>query len=174
MARKMVVFNKRTGRYETIHDELYQGTVGRQYNPNYHGQKYRTEAQYNDAMQRMYDKRLEIIRDTEMAGDLDKATVTVDWTDPGMYGRQAAARVDHTYTDRAGKKVSKSFQGPRTRGGSGTETAFGDFGRSGYMVQKEISPDIYSIRRAKVKNMAMKAKSNSRMGLDKLCGRRRF
>lgn len=142
----MVVFNKRTGRYETIHDGLCRGTVGRPFDPNDHyGQMYKTEAQYNDAMQRMYDKRLEIIRDTEMAGDPDKATITVDWTNPGMYGRQAAARMDYTYTD-----------------------------RPGYVVQKEISPDIYSIRRAKVKNMAMKAKSNSRMGLDKLCGRRRF
>lgn len=140
MARRMVVFNKRTGRYET-----YRGAVGRPFDPNDHyGQMYKTEAQYNDAMQRMYDKRL-VISDTEMAGDPDKATITVDWTNPGIYGRQAAARVDYTYTD-----------------------------RPGYVVQKEISPDIYSIRRAKVKNMAMKAKSNSRMGLDKLCGRRRF
>ena len=229
VARSMVVFNKRTGRYETIHENVYNATVGMPYNPDseYVRRKDPTERRYRNGVQREYDAMLDEVRDVEMAGDLDEATIRVDWSKPGTYGRQAVATIDYTYTDRAGKKVSKQVVGdrtggwgydkessamaramdrvpeikkisydrmyepggaqsvdtrpiPRFKGGAGASTVLRDMRDSGYEVDKqytgdsESAPDIYTIRRAKVKNMARKAKANSKMGMDKICRRRPF
>lgn len=230
VARSMVVFNKRTGRYETIHENVYNATVGRPYNPDseYVRRKYPTETKYNRGVQREYDAMLDEVRDVEMAGELDEATIRVDWTKrPGAYGHQASARIDYTYTDRAGRKVSDTVYGertggwgydkessamaramdkvpeikkisydrmyepggaqsvdtspiPRFKGGAGASTVLRDMRDSGYEIEKQYAgdsdtaPDIYTIRRAKVKNFAKKAKANSKVGMDKICRRRPF
>ena len=49
--------------------------------------------------------------------------------------------------------------------------------KAGYELENPISTDntdVYSIRRAKVKNMALKAKSNSKIGWDKITGKRPY
>ncbi len=71
-----------------------------------------------------------------------------------------------------GKSYRRPYQGP-----AGVETMRADMKKAGYELEDAISTDnadVYSIRRAKVKNMALKAKSNSKIGWDKITGKRPY
>lgn len=62
-------------------------------------------------------------------------------------------------------------------GGAGMGALRHDLSKAGYELEDAISTDntdVYSIRRAKVKNMALKAKSNSKIGWDKITGKRPY
>ena len=66
---------------------------------------------------------------------------------------------------------------PEFEGGIGMSTYHGDLPKAGFEMDQILDRpkvDVYSIRRAKLKNMAKKAKSNSRVGWDKLTGRRPY
>lgn len=66
---------------------------------------------------------------------------------------------------------------PRFERGIGMSTYRCDLPKAGIELDQTIDHpkvDVYSIRRAKLKNMAKKAKSNSRVGWDKLTGRRPY
>lgn len=66
---------------------------------------------------------------------------------------------------------------PHFERGIGMSTYRYDLPKAGIELEQTIDHpkvDVYSIRRAKLKNMAKKAKSNSRVGWDKLTGRRPY
>ena len=66
---------------------------------------------------------------------------------------------------------------PKFEGGIGMSTYRGDLPKAGYVLEDVAhnpKTDVYAIRRAKVKNMAKKAKSNSKVGWDKITGRRPY
>lgn len=76
---------------------------------------------------------------------------------------------DPEFRERGGRAC---YQGP-----AGVETMKADMRKAGYELENPISTDntdVYSIRRAKVKNMALKAKSNSKIGWDKITGKRPY
>lgn len=135
-------------------------------------------------------------------GRQGKATTTYRYTDRDgnmRYGKSVGARTTGYGYDKQSAAVANAFNGspefkrvmydlsdsqedyrggrPEYEGGRGIGSMKEDFRRAGYEMENPISTDntdVYSIRRAKVKNMALKAKSNSRIGWDKLTGKRPY
>lgn len=202
--REYLVYNRNTRRYERMRDDAYRNTVGVPYSEDRYvgGKRYATQRGYIDAAGREYERRLDDLRSVEEAGDYryrdsngnrcyrrvegprttgcgyDKqSTAVATALDRSPEFRKAM--YDQMEDGRQFSVIQRNGAGtpPHFERGIGMSTYRYDLPKAGIELEQTIDHpkvDVYSIRRAKLKNMAKKAKSNSRVGWDKLTGRRPY